>query len=210
MKKIKQVELADKSPPNSRQQPRIIRLTLIIFSLLVTLGIGYFSWGQIQLYVAQQLIHDCVEQHNCADNISAFEQLVKAKQNLKLFNLATANLENANLENAYLDRVNLYRTNFERTNLKNANLSGANLYRAHLDRANLTNANLINAKNLTPTQIKSACHWDQAVYQGVWELNQFRWVVDEQANQQFIQQLQQDKESDPKTPVDCSEWSEQG
>ena len=206
--KINQVELTKNFSPNTNnsKQLRINRPTSIVAALLVTLSVGYFSWRKIQLYVAQQLIHDCVENYNCADNISTLEQLVKTRKSLKLFNLATANLANANLENAYLDRVNLYRANFDRTNLKNANLSSANLYRANLNRANLKNTNLINAKNLTFSQIKSACHWEQAFYRGVWDLNQFSWVIDEKANQQFIEQLQQDFNSDPEKTVDCSEW----
>ena len=179
---------------------------MIIAALLVTLGLGYLSWRKIQLYVAQQLIHDCVEQHNCADNISALEELVKAKQNLKLFNLATANLSSANLENAYLSSVNLYRANLDRTNLQNAYLKGANLYRANLERANLKNAYLIKAKHLTPAQIKSACNWSQAIYKGKFEPDKLTWVVDEEANQQFIQQLKLEGDSDPKQAVDCREW----
>lgn len=69
---MKQVELADKSSSNSKKHTRINRLILIMVPLLLIFGVGYFSWRQIQLYVAQQLIHDCVEQHNCADNISAY------------------------------------------------------------------------------------------------------------------------------------------
>lgn len=129
---INQSKSAHKWPSNSSQQPRINRLTLIIVSLSITLGAGYFSWRKIQLYVAQQLIHDCVQKHNYAEHLSALEQLVKAQQNLKLFNLATANLDRANLENAYLDRVNLYRANLASTNLQNAYLKSTNLYRANL------------------------------------------------------------------------------
>lgn len=110
---IDQSKLAHKLPSNSSQQPRINRLTLIIVSLSIILGAGYFSWRKIQLYVAQQLIHYCVQKHNCAEHLSALEQLVKAQQNLKLFNLATANLSSTNLQNAYLKNTNLYRANLE-------------------------------------------------------------------------------------------------
>ena len=150
---------------------------------------------------------------------------------LENVNLSNAHLENANLyranlqgayishdhlQGAHLNRANLegthlYNADFEQTYFHLANLSHtyfyrANFYHANLYRANLHGAHLIEAQNLTPAQIKSACHWETAIYKGVWDPNQFRWVVDEKANQQFIKQLQQDKDSDPKKPVDCSEW----
>jgi hypothetical protein len=58
-----------------------------------------------------------------------------------------------------------------------------------LSRANLSNASLLGAKNVTPTQIKSACNWDKAGYRRV-----------------EIDKLKQDKASDPKEPIDCSRW----
>ena len=146
--------------------------------------------------------------------------------NLSNAHLANAYLINANLEGAYLSRAHLqgayfnrshlqgahfYHADFEQVNFHRANLALTYFYRpnfqgAHFYGANLQEANLIEAQNLTPAQIKSACNWQQAIYKGVWELNNFRWVADEEANQQFIQQLQQDKDSDPQQPVDCSEW----
>ena len=287
-----QSELAENFTPSSSQPLRPNRLTLIISSLLVTFLAGSWFWREIQLHAAQKLIHDCIEtQNNCGDNLSAVEQLVKAKKSLQLFNLGnahleqahlenanlkSANLESAHLENAHLENVHLENANLsathmsdahlEHANLKNVNLSHAhlehaNLYRANLQgahiahnhlqgahlnranlqgthfyeadfehsyfhlanlshtyfyranfaranlyRANLEGAHLIEAQNLTNLQIKSACNWEQAIYKGVWSEHQSKWVVDEKANQQFIQQLQQDKDSDPKTPVDCSEW----
>lgn len=206
MMNLNQSKSAHNLPPNSSKQPRINRLTWLIVSLLVTIGAGYFSWRQIQLDLAQQSLHNCVENHNCADNLDTLELLVKAKNRLKLFNLATANLEGVNLDHAYLDSVNLYSANLDHANLKSAYLKNTNLYRANLHSANLDHAYLIKAKNLTPAQIKSACNWSQAFYQGKFEPDKLAWIVDEKANQQFIQQLQQDFDSDPKTPVDCSEW----
>ena len=206
---LNQSKLAHNLSPNSSKRTRVNRLTSIVAFLLVTIGAGYFSWTKIQLYVAQQLVHNCVENHNCAENIDNVELLVKAKSHLKLFNLATANLFGVNLDHAYLDSVNLYGANLAHANLDRAYLKNTNLYRANLEQANLEQAYLINAKNLTPAQIKSACNWSKAFYQGKFEPDRLAWIVDEKANQQFIQQLQQDKDSDPKTPVDCSEWSEQ-
>lgn len=85
---MNQSKSAHNCPPNSSKQSRINRLTLIMASLLVTLGVGYFGWRKIQSYVAQQLVHNCVENHNCAENIDNVELLVKAKNPLKLLNLA--------------------------------------------------------------------------------------------------------------------------
>ena len=206
MMNLNQSKSAHNLPPNSSKQPRINRLTSLVASLLVSLGVGYLGWRQIQLYVAQQLIHDCVEHHNCAENIDNVELLVKAKNRLKLLNLATANLFSVNLDHAYLDSVNFYGANLGHANFDHAYLKNTNLYRANLAQANLDHAYLINAKNFTPAQIKSACNWEQAYYKGRFDSEYSEWIIDQQANQQFIQQIQQDKNSDPKQPVDCSEW----
>ncbi len=206
--KINPSGATDNLTSRSSQQPKPNRLILIMTSLLVTLGVGYWGWSKIQLDLAQQLIHNCVKNHNCADNLDSLEFLVKTKNRLKLLNLATANLFGVNLDHAEFDSVNLYGANLGHANLEHAYLKNTNFYRANLDSANLEHAYLINAKNLTPAQIKSACNWSQAFYRGKFDSDKLTWIVDEKTNQQFIQQLQQDKDSDPKTPVDCSEWSE--
>ena len=204
--RINQSKSAHNLPPNNNPPTRINRLTLMIAALLVTLGAGHFSWRTMQLYLAQQLVHDCVENHNCAENIDSLELLVKAKKPLKLFNLATANFFGVNLDHAHLERVNLYGANLAHANLDHAYLKNTNLYRANIEGANLEHAYLIKAKNLTPSQLKSACNWSKAFYRGKFDADKLTWIVDEKTNQQFIQQLQQDKDSDSKTPVDCSEW----
>ena len=287
-----QSKSANNLSSQSSKQLRNNSLTLLISSILFTTSLaGYWLWREIQLNAARQSVNDCIEHQNCADNISALEQLVKAKKSLKLFNLEnahlenahlenanlkSANLENAHLENAHLENVHLENANLstarmsgthlenahlENVNLSNAHLENANLHRANLqgayishdhlqgahlnlanlqgthfyqvdfrhtyfhlanlshtyfyrpnfERANLYSANLhgaylIEAQNLTPAQIKSACNWETAVYKGVWSDHRSKWVVDEQANQQFIQQLKQDRDSEPKKPVDCSSW----
>ena len=136
--------------------------------------------------------------------------------NLYRANLQGAYISHNHLQGAHLNRANLqgthfYDADFEYTYFHLANLSHTHFYRANFDhanlyRANLDGAHLIEAQNLTNAQIKSACNWSKAIYKGVWSPPQSKWVVDEKANQQFIQQLQQDKNSDPKQPVDCSEW----
>ena len=135
--------------------------------------------------------------------------------------LVHANLDHTYLSNAHFDKTyfnrasfrgaHLYRADFEDTNLYLANLSDTYFYRTDFERANFYSANLrgaylIEAKNLTPAQIKSACYWEQAIYRGIWDVDHFKWVRDRKANQQFIQQLKQDKSSNPSKAVDCSMW----
>ncbi len=132
-------------------------------------------------------------------------------QDLKFANLEGANLEGANLSSANLESANLSRANLESANLRyaylsSAYLSSANLRSAYLISAYLYRANLINVINLTSSQIKSTCYWEQAFYKGNYDQENYKWIVDEKANKQYIEQLKQDKASDPKEPVDCSRW----
>ena len=206
-----QSRLAHNLSSRSSSQSRFNHLpwAITLFWLLVLTG--YFLWRQIQLNAAQQLIRDCVSNNNCSSLIEPLETLVQAQKSLKLFNLSHTNLEEANLSQA-----DLYRTNLSYSQLKNANLSQASLYRTNLSQANLKNTNLkranleraflINAKNLTASQIKLACNWEIAYYQGHFDADYEQWIVNASANQQFIEQLKQDKDSDPKQPVNCSQW----
>ena len=131
--------------------------------------------------------------------------------NFRDANLKSANLESANLESAKLWFANLESANLESAklwfaNLESANLKDANLRDADLWFANLENTNLTGASNLTDSQIKKSCNWEKAIYKWNWDENNNTWIVDKVANQQYIQQLKQDKVSDPVTPVDCSRW----
>ena len=212
--KFKPSKLATNLLPKTSNQSRTNRLILLISFLLVSILVGYFIWRKIQINAAQKLVDDCSLNNNCfqiIQIISALEILVQAQKNLKSFNLSHANLSHANLAKA-----DFYRTNLSNTNLSHANLAKANLYRTNLSKANLaktnlskanlTSANLKSAKNLTPTQIKSACNWEKAFYKGRFDYDYSEWIIDKQANQQFIQQLKQDSDSDPKQSVDCSKW----
>ena len=139
------------------------------------------------------------------DNLLRWEELNKYA------NLESADLRGADLRGAFLEGANLYRANLEGANLYRANLRGAFLYRANLRgaflyRANLGGAFLIKSKNLTTSQIKSACYWEKAVYKGHFDYKKYAWKVDEKANQEFIEQLKQDKASNPQEPIDCSRW----
>ncbi|MGK7883376.1 MAG: pentapeptide repeat-containing protein [Crocosphaera sp.] len=124
--------------------------------------------------------------------------------NLKDANLDSANLKDANLDFVRLNFANLKDANLDFARLNFAKLNFANLYSANLDNANLDNANLINAKNLTPAQIKLACYWDQAFYKGNYDDQKEEWIIDQEANKAYIEELKQDKASDPKNSPHCS------
>ncbi|MDJ0687754.1 MAG: pentapeptide repeat-containing protein [Xenococcaceae cyanobacterium MO_188.B32] len=209
--KTKQSELATNVPSKTSKKSRANRLILLISFFLVSILVGYFIRRKIQINAARQLVNNCSLNNNCFHIISALETLIQAQKNLRSFNFTNANLEDANLAKA-----DFYRSNFSHANLSNANLAEANLYRANLynanfantnlKNANLTNANLKSAKNLTPTQIKSACNWEKAFFKGRFDNEYDEWIIDKQTNQQFIQQIQQDSDSDPEESVSCRKW----
>ena len=223
--------VAKSSKHQRRESIKYLGIFLIIPLIGTAIG-GYFVVKEINLNADKRLIQDCTGQKYCHGRIQALERLVKAKRSLKSYNLVRANLESAylvranlesaNLASAYLESANLVRAYLESANLASANLASANLFRANLVRANLASANLfranlasanlasanlIESKNLIPSQIKLACYWEKAIYKGHFDnKNFFKWIVDDKANQQYIEALKQDKASDPKKPVDCSEW----
>ncbi len=120
--------------------------------------------------------------------------------------LNRTDLDHATLSSANLNRADLNHATLFDANLNGANLNGANLNGVNLNFANLNFANLIEAENFIPSQIKSACYWENAIYKGYWDEKKRKWVIDEKANQQYIEELTQDKDSDPKNPVNCSGW----
>ncbi|MGK7956614.1 MAG: pentapeptide repeat-containing protein [Crocosphaera sp.] len=117
-----------------------------------------------------------------------------------------ANLNQANLQEASLSLANLQEANLNQANLQKADLRLANLQEAVLEAANLQGAFLVSTKNLTNSQIKSACFWERAIYEASRDKTKKEWTVDKKANQKFIEQLKQDKSSDPKEKPDCSKW----
>ena len=206
-----QSQLAHNLTSRTSSQSRFNHFIWLNTFLLLLVLTGSFLWRESQLNAAQQLVDDCFQNNNCAGITEALETLVKAKKSLKFFNLSHANLEDANLSQADLYRTNLSSSQLEDVNLAQANLyrtnlSHANLKRVNLERANLERAFLINTQHLTSSQIKSACNWETAYYQGHFDADYEQWIVNTQANQQFIEQLHLDKDSEPKQPVDCSQW----
>ena len=115
------------------------------------------------------------------------------RANLRRANLSSADLSSAKLYGADLSSADLSSAKLYGADLRRADLSSAKLYGADLSSANLSSANLIAAKYLTPSQIKSACYWEKAIYKGSWDDEQKKWIIDEEANQQYIDQLEEDK-----------------
>ncbi len=139
--------------------------------------------------------------HLCAANLMS-ANLQGA--NLRSANLQGANLGSANLQGAILVSANLQGAFLGSANFQGAILRSANLQGAFLRSANLQGAILIATQNLTHQQIKSACNWDKAIYKAKW--NQEKRLVEaiEPDNTNIIEELKQDKASDPTEPPDCS------
>ncbi len=114
---------------------------------------------------------------------------------LNIADLNGANFFYAQLNDAKLSGANLSGADFFYANLSDANLIGANLSSAYLPGANLSGAdffyanlsgaNLTSAQELIPTQVKSACYWEEAYF-----------------HPEFEQKLKQE----PDQKVDCSRW----
>ncbi len=139
-------------------------------------------------------------------------QAVLKNVKFNLAKLAGANLFEAELNNTELVGSDLRESSLVSADLTGANLTGADLTKADLTGANLTGANLTGAKldeiennNLTRSQIKLACNWDQAFY--IYEQVSNTWKLNETINQLYIEQIKQDKTSDPQEPANCSKWN---
>ncbi|WP_353735012.1 pentapeptide repeat-containing protein [Okeania sp. SIO2C2] len=173
-------------------------------------------------------------QANFSEAILSRNKLAKA--NLVLANLSKVFFIGADVSEAYLNGANLSQANmigtkFTKANLGGTNLSEANFDLVNLDGANLRGAYLFNAKNLTNAQIKLACNWKEATYvkstiqtnniNTLFQENidtisdkridttrfEFQWIAEnKQANQERIKEIEQDKDSDPEIPPDCSIW----
>ena len=127
--------------------------------------------------------------------------------------LDSADLNYADLEHTNLEHTDLYHANFDSANLEYADLHDADLDSAdfnlanfahvNLEQANLYHANLIEVHNLTPSQIKSACYWETAIFRGEFDNEQKTWLVNEKLNQQYIEQLKEDRASNPQHLIAC-------
>ncbi len=126
--------------------------------------------------------------------------------NFKGIKLYSANFTDARLNYAILAGTDLNSANLSSAGLNGANLSYADFTGANLNDANISYANFTGADNLDNTQIKSACFWEEAIYQAHYDEKRNEWITDEKANQAFIKKLKNDKASDPKEQPNCSQW----
>ena len=134
-----------------------------------------------------------------------------SEANLSETYLTLANLSKTDIYGADLSLANLSLANLSLANLSKANLGLANLSLANLGLANLSETYLFNAKNLSNAQIKLACNWKEAIYVNATrvedEYGRIQWIPeDQQANQERIKEIEQDKSSEPENPPDCSKW----
>ena len=85
-------------------------------------------------------------------------------------------------------------------------LGDANLRRAKLGGASLSGADLRDAENLTNEQIKTTCRWDKAIHtESAWDKVQDEWIPkDSEENQRKIDEIKNDKASEPKKPPNCN------
>ncbi len=89
------------------------------------------------------------------------------------------------------ERIDLSFTNLKEADLSEADLRDADLSGAALRGADLETTILIEAK-ITTFKIKSACNWEKAIYK-----------EDKSEDLKYIEELKQDKASDPKETPDC-------
>lgn len=99
--------------------------------------------------------------------------------------LSEAKLQSADLSNAKLRVIDLSGADLSNANLTGADLYGSNISGADFYGANLYKANLEDTKDITSTQIKSACFWEQA---------------------EFDPEFKKKLEQEPDQNVDCRRW----
>ena len=106
--------------------------------------------------------------------------------NLQGVSLGGADLRGADLIRADLrGGANLSGADLSSANLREASLGGASLGGTNLSSANLREADLRQVRNLTPEQVKSACYWEEAL---------------------FDREFQELLNKEPDQEVDCSLW----
>lgn len=228
--------ITTKSNKSSRSRQIKLSGLLLIIPLITTAIGGYILFKKIQANADIRIIRECETKEFCSGRIDALERLVKANQSLQSYNLERANLESTNLagadfenanltgaslESADLNGASLYRADLSRANLNsvnlhnvdftNSNLEGADFNGADFDGSYFNNANLDRTilnrvKNLSFSRIKSTCNWQKALYKADWDQENSKWIVDDIANKTYIEEITQDKASDPKQKPDCRSW----
>ena len=128
--------------------------------------------------------------------------------------LDDANFANANLSGATFSRNHgsddtstIAKAGFGYANLQNAKFDSIDFTQVVFEGANFKNTSFVKPQNLFNSQIKSACNWKKASF-----FDNLPWADTEvikkahQASQLYIEQLKQDKASNPKYSPDCSRW----
>ncbi len=162
-----------------------------------------------------------------------FNKAIVVAANFSEAFLGGTDFNKAYVNGADFSKANLVGAIFHEANLGGADFSEAEFKDIDLSGANLRGAKIFNAKNLSNAQIKLACNWKEATYVNTTILEnneaqkleeqllqrgkqidareyEYKWVPeDKQANQQRIKEIEQDKDSDPEIPPDCSKWEKE-
>ncbi len=104
-------------------------------------------------------------------------------------------LEKAILIGADFRKAHCKSARLSKADLKTANLSGADLTEANVENTNFKSANLTGTilkkvKNLTNSQIKKACYWENAIYD----------------DPDKVKKLKRETSSNPREKLECKRW----
>jgi|GEM_PF-6407505 len=184
-------------------RPKWYQLMLIAATTAILIAPN-FSVSAFEPEDLEQVKSSRICNNDCDLSNADLREIYLVKANLENANLQGALLRDVNLKDALLGEADLSKSNlggaylrgatFQQADLRVASLSRADFKGVTLNQANLQGTHIINAKNLTASQIKSSCNWEEAIYD-----------KNENANQEFIRELQQDADSDP-AAFDCSMW----
>lgn len=178
---------------------------MIIAATTAIIIVPNFSVSAFEEEDLEQVKSSRVCNNDCDLSNADLSEVYLVKVNLENANLQGAYLKEVNLQDALLEKADLSKSNligaylrganFQQADLRIARLSRADFKEVTLNQANVQGTHLMSAKNLTATQIKSSCNWEEAIYD-----------KNEAANQVFISELQRDGDSNPAETVDCSMW----
>ncbi|ACK66835.1 pentapeptide repeat protein [Rippkaea orientalis PCC 8801] len=156
-------------------------------------------------------------------NAANFDRVTFYRCNFKGLYFDKASFYKANFTECFFEGCNFNSSNFEKAdfygcNLKKSNFDGSNFEGVVFDRvdfekskfdgSNFNEVSIYNPSNLKNKQIKSSCNWDKAIFaQRKYDQEKNEWIVEnQQSNEAKIQEIKNDKASDPKESPDCSKW----
>lgn len=184
-------ERVNKNITEKALQGADVKAALTVIGRRVTLNDANGKWSVNDKSIDLRMVNlEGVEFARKANFIRAdFRGSMLSKVNLREAILIKANLAETDLTGASLVKAKLNSSVLIKANLSKTDLAGASLAGANLASANLDGADLKKCKGLTSEQIKEACYWERAFYP-----------------EGKLEELQQDKASDPKEAVDYSYW----